>query len=603
MPLLHSGRFSTRKIAPLLTLALAGLSACTPLQTTAINEPDNIQSDEQQTLHYSTPELPVSQTTPHYRPMPADTLYSLLLAELAGQRQRYDVALDQYLRQASKTRDPDIAERAARIAQFVGSQPHAAAALTIWLEAEPDNPAAHQAAAQLEMEAGNFSAALRHLQHLQHLTGISQYDYLAANAGHLPAPQQQQLLHNLQQLRQQQPGNAALWFATGMLNQHLQQYDDALRDVNQALKLQPDMLSAALQKGRVLALLQRWDEALKWLSALRREHPQHKGIQVLQARILLEQRRMDEARDAFASLHQHFPDDTAILLSLALLDEETGNREQARDRFYQLLASQSHVSEAHFYLGRIADDEDDADTAINHFSQVGDSREYLPAQLRAAYLTQAAHGLDAARDYLQQQRQLHPRFRTELLRVEVELLSAEQQYPQALQLLTEALQETPDDTELLYTRAMIAERTADLPALERDLRRVLTLQPDNTEALNALGYALADRTDRWTEALPLIERALQLAPDNPAVIDSLGWVYFRMGQVDKALPLLQKAFSLMPDHEIAAHLGELLWITGDRQQAATVWQQGYEHTPDSDIINRTLERLQLTEDDLNAAHP
>lgn len=543
-----------------------------------------------------TPDTPPAATPPAIKPIPAATLYSLLVAEMAGQRQRFDIALYHYMEQARSTRDPAIAERAARIAQFVGSPPHASEAVDIWLQAEPHNPAPHQAAAQLLMEQGQHQQALQHLQELQRLTGISQYDYLAASAGHLPPAQQQELLGHLQQLRQQQPENASLWYACAIMQQHLQQYDAALSSTEKALQLDPQHLSAGIQKARILVLLKRPDNALQWLQKLRRQHPQNKGIQVLQARILLEQRRMEEALNAFRELHQNFPEDSAILLSLALLYEEAGQYEQASACFYQLLASQAHTNEAHFYLGRIADKEGRPDQAINHLSQVDSGREFLPAQLRAAQLMAQEHGLAAARDFLQDQQAQYPDQYIELLRIEVELLSSAGDYVSALELLSNALQQQPDHTDLRYTRAMLAERTDNLPLMETDLRHIIERQPQHAEALNALGYALADRTDRWAEALPLIERALAISPDNPAVIDSLGWVYFRMGNIERALPLLEQAFSLMPDHEIAAHLGEVLWLTGERERALEIWQQGYENTPDSPIINRTLERLQVNLD-------
>ena len=582
--------------AGLLLLLLSGCSVLAP--SSAPSAVPATATDPATTTTSSGRPVATAAATPVLKaqPIPAATLYSLLVAEMAGQRQRFDIALYHYMEQARSTRDPDIAERAARIAQFIGSLPHASEAVDIWLQAEPDNPAPHQAAAQLLMEQGQHQRALQHLQTLQRLTGVSQYDYLAANAGHLPPEQQKQLLQHLQQLLQQQPDNASLWYACAIMQQHLEQYADALNSAEQALHKDPQHLSAGIQKARILVLQARPDDALRWLQKLHRQHPQHKGIQVLQARILLEQRRMTEALDAFLVLHQNFPEDTAILLSLALLHEEAGQYEQASACFYQLLASQAHTNEAHFYLGRIADKEGRPDQAINHFSQVDSGREFLPAQLKAAQLMEQEHGLAAARDFLQEQQQAYPDQYIELLRIEVELLSSAADYVSALELLSSALQQQPDHTDLRYTRAMLAERTDNLALMETDLRHIIERQPQHAEALNALGYALADRTDRWAEALPLIERALAISPNNPAVIDSLGWVYFRMGDIDKALPLLEQAFSLMSDHEIAAHLGEVLWLTGERDRALIVWQQGYEQTPDSPIINRTLERLQVNLD-------
>jgi tetratricopeptide (TPR) repeat protein len=222
---------------------------------------------------------------------------------------------------------------------------------------------------------------------------------------------------------------------------------------------------------------------------------------------------------------------------------------------------------------------------------VTSSREFLAAQLNAAQLLNDTQGLDAARRYLDERRAQYPQQTSPLTRIEVELLASADRQHDAMALLNQALAIESDDHDLLYTRAMLAEQLDDLALLERDLRHLIQLKPDHAEALNALGYTLADRTDRWQEALPLVEKALALSPNNPAIIDSLGWIYFRAGQLDKALPLLQQAYELMVDHEIAAHYGELLWITGEKQRALDIWEEGLESNPDSDIIPETMQRL------------
>lgn len=587
--------------AVLVVISLLVISGCSTYATSK-TDANKVGYDEEQSLYYSVPEI--SEETPpvKYRPIEADTLYALLTAEMAGHRKRFDIALDHYLEQAQSTKDADIAERTVRIALFMGSSYHAIEALKVWLEVEPENPILHQTAAQVLMESGDFKQALVHMQTLQTLTGISQYDFLAANAGHLSQTYKEELLQDLQTIKLSQPQNPSLLYAEGLMLQQLKRYPESYAAIEEALRVKPDLLSAALQKARVLVLLERPEDAIKWLTKLRKKHPSNKGVQVLHARVLLEQRQYDKAHIAFKELHKNFPEDSNILLSLALLNDELGYKEEAKDSFYQLIVNEEHLSEAHFYLGRLAEEEGHTHEAISHFSQVAPSREFLAAQLKAAYLIKNEFSLITAQEFLRDNSEHYPNYKHDLFRIELELLIDDGEFNQALLLLGEALEHTPKNIDLLYTRAMLGERVNDLELLETDLRTILKIQPNHTDSLNALGYTLADRTDRFEEALQLIQQAYSQRPNSPAIMDSLGWVHFRMGDYEKALPLLEKAFSVFPDHEIAAHLGELLWLTDQQDKAIEVWQAGLQNNPASNTILNTLERLKINTDDWQATN-
>lgn len=536
------------------------------------------------------------------QPIASDTLFQLLAAEMAGQRQHYKLALDIYLEQAAKTQQPQIAERATRIAQFLGSPTHILLGLSIWLKLEPNNVDALQLQAATLMELGRYQEAITSIEQIQTVSGISQYEFLASAATGAPQGIQQGLNQQLQQIRQQQPQNASLWLATGIMQQHLGNYTVALSDVEKAIRLAPKLQLANMQKARVLLLQDKPKEALAWLNKLHKKNPEHKGIAVLRARVLLDLNHANKALIAFQEVQQSFPDDAAILLSLALLYDDLGYKDEAENSFHQLLDLGQYDNEAHFYLGRLGEERGDNVEALEHYTQVGLSREFLPAQVRTATLL-AEDALAVMQDYMAQQRRLYPKYKIELLRIETEILSDKGQTQEAIRLLDAALLSTPNHAGLLYSRAMLAERIGNLALLEQDLRQVLKLQPNNAEALNALGYTLVDQTDRWNEALPLIQRAYELAPNNPAIIDSLGWAYFRMGDMQRAKPLLEEAFQLVNDHEIAAHYGELLWIMGEKQQAMQVWKKGNENNPNSEIISKTLQRLNVDAEQLHATTP
>src|SRR5205085_7132546 len=157
-------------------------------------------------------------------------------------------------------------------------------------------------------------------------------------------------------------------------------------------------------------------------------------------------------------------------------------------------------------------------------------------------------------------------------------------------MLSKAVVTYPNSFELLYDRAMAAERVDKIDVLEKDLRRVIVMKPDYAHAYNALGYTLAEKTHRLAEARDLIEKAYKLSPDDPFILDSLGWVYYRLGNVDTALKHLQSAYDARPDPEIAAHLGEVLWKSGQRDAAQKVWRAALAENPNHESLLAVMQK-------------
>jgi len=581
--------FIARKILrPLhITAALVAtgtlVSGCSGLQQKAPDQP--------------TDSMPAPVVIEH-KPMPAQTMYSLLVAEMAGQRQRYDISLFHYMDQARKTRDPNVAERALRIAQFVGAGGFAAEASEIWLDVDPDDPGAVQAAAQVALTQQNFNRGLELYTRFYDMTGVAQFDFYAVTVTTQDANVQNTALSALVALSERYPSEGNLLYARALLEQSLDQPDTAIRHINKAMRLSPGLLPAAILKARIYAATGRVEDAIDWLDDVLDDHPDNKQIALLRGKMLLQAERMDDAREAFAMINHRFPDDPQIMLSLALLDTELGNTENARELLRSLISMGAHENEAHYYLARIANEQGDTDLALLHYRQIGQSREFLPAQLAASRLLKQEQGSDAALAYLKERSGQYPQYQSDIMRLSTDIMIQDKRFNEAIDILNRALDKNPDDISLLYTRAMLSERMGNLEGLESDLRHLLSIEPAHPEALNALGYSLANRTDRFEEAEPLIEKALSLQPDNPAIIDSLGWLYFREGKINEAGPLLMDAWSRMQDHEIAAHLGEWYWVTGNKDAALSTWKEGLELTPDSEIINETLQRLGISDGEL-----
>lgn len=528
------------------------------------------------------------------RPFPAETLYTLLVAEMAGSRERYDIALGGYIQQAHVTRDPGIAARAARIARYLNAREAALHTSLLWVEISPDDLEARFTAATELAQDGQLQAALEHSNYLREHDSTPIYQAIAAKAAASSPQEREALLVEYQALNQQYPKDTEIWVGLGLLYQQQNELDQALKASRQALKLDEELMPAIILETRLLSLMNRSDEALKRVSSLLKRHPDNDRLRLQYAR-LLASTDLEQAKEQFSELLLHNPNDPELIFSLGLVCKELGQLDEAREHFAVLAGYNHHRSSAHYYLGRIAEQQQQWNEALNHYLQVEPGPDLLPATLHTTDILVRGGQIPSAHKRLNALRKAFPMEAERFYLLEAEVLSKHLHLTNAQTLLTEGLQQFPNSPVLLYSRAMVNEKLDRLEEMEADLRLILQSDPNNYDALNALGYTLADRTTRYDEAYELIARALQLSPDNPAILDSMGWVQYRLGNHKEALEKLQQAMDAYPDHEIAAHLGEVLWVTGKQDAAERIWQQGLELNPDSRIIPAVMERLKTEE--------
>ncbi|MHC6227360.1 tetratricopeptide repeat protein [Pseudomonas sp. X10] len=519
-----------------------------------------------------------------------DTLYSLLVAELAGQRNRFDLALENYVNQAEKTQDAGISERAYRIAEYLGADQPALDTALIWARNAPQNLDAQRAAAIQLARVGRYDDSMTYMEKVLQGQGDTHFDFLALSAAETDQETRDGLQKSFDQLLAKYPDNSQLVFGKALLLQQDGSSQAALDLLEEHPPTQGE-IAPVLLRARLLQNVDRGSEALPLLRKAIRENPEDKRLRLTYARMLVEQDRLIEAKAEFVDLVQRYPEDDELRYSLALVSLENKDWDEAESYLQELIERDSNVDAAHLNLGRIREERDDPEGALREYALVGPGNDYLPAQLRQADILIANGRSAEASRLLAEAREAQPDYAIQLYLIEAETLGNNGKEAQANQVLEQAIKLYPDDPSLLYTRAMLAEKRDDLAQMEKDLRTIIAREPDNSMALNALGYTLADRTSRYAEAKALIDKAHQLNPDDPAVLDSLGWVHYRLGNLDEAERLLRQALERYPDHEVAAHLGEVLWANGKRREARQVWAKAFEAQPDSPILRKTLLRL------------
>lgn len=562
-----------------LLLALALLSGCQSMAPVSTDGTPPVEDSTQ------APEKPKV-----YGSFSEETIFSLLSAELAGQRNRFDIALDNYVTQAINTQDPGISERAFRIAEYLRADQAALDTAMIWARNAPDDLEAQRAAAVQLARAGRYDDSMAYMEKVLQGKGDTHFDFLALSAADTDQETRSGLMKSFDRLLERHPNNGQLIFGKALL---LQQDGDAQGALTLLEDNPPEAGEVApiLLRARLLQGLNRGDEALPLLEKSIKKYPDDKRLRLTYARMLVENNRMDDAKVEFSSLVQQYPEDDELRYSLALVCLEAKAWDEAKGYLEDLIARESHVDSAHLNLGRIAEERNDPESALIEYAQVGPGNDYLPAQLRQADILIGNGKTAEAQSRLAVQRDAQPDYGIQLYLIEAETLSANNQGDKAWSVLQQALKQYPDDLNLLYTRAMLAEKRNDLGQMEKDLRLIIQRDPDNAMALNALGYTLSDRTTRYAEAKVLIEQAHQLNPEDPAVLDSLGWVNFRLGNLDEAERLLRQALERFPDQEVAAHLGEVLWAAGKQREARQIWSKFLKEQPDSPILRGTIKRL------------
>jgi len=573
-----------------MTLFRAILCALIVLQTGCAQLPAEEHSDSAENAQPARKPEAAKALPP--QELTRELLYHYLLAEMAVNRQEYGLAAQLYVDLARKTRDPRIARRATNVAVHARQPALAVEAATLWLQADPESASARQTLASILISSGALQDVRPHLEVL--LSGGPEQTaqvFLQMNnllAHHADKAAVAKLVDELAQAHPKVPEGQ---LAAAQAYWNAGQIEAALNATRQALKLRPDWELAAL--FQVQALQRRSNaEAIAFARKYVDEHPAAKDMRLSLVRILVASHMNDEARQEIKALVQTYPDNPDIELTAGLLGVQMSDWTLADTHLRRALElNASGVDTIRFYLGQVNEERKNFDEALRWYEAVSRGEQYIPAQGRIAGIMAKQGKLAEARTMLRSIQPESIQQRVQLTHAEAAVLRDAGAYQDAFDLLAQAIEKLPNEPDLLYDYAMAAEKVNRLDVLEASLRKLIGLRPDHAHAYNALGYTLADRTDRLQEAYQLIDRALKLSPDDPFIQDSMGWVLFRLGRGQEAREYLEKAFKRRPDPEIAAHLGEVLWSEGQQDEARRVWRVTLEQHPGNETLQAVIKKF------------
>lgn len=551
---------------------------------------------------------PADNTTPrdsvNNSRLTAELMFEILLGELNTQQGEPGVGYSLLLDAARRTGDSRLYQRAVDIALQSRSGDAALEAANAWRQAHPQSREANRHVLQILLALNRVADTLLPLRTEINLAPPEERTsalvsipglYARVSNKKLAAQTIEQALAPYQARPDTGPIS---WTVIGHMRLLAGDLDGSYQAAQRSLALD-NASQAPLWLGLEL-MSQRYPGAEVLVTSALDKHPQP-DLRLGLARVLIEQLRLDDATAQLNRLTQDQPDFSPSWLLLGSVLAEKGEATAAEAAWKRYLGSvdvrdpklQRELAQVYLGLAQIASRRGDDAGAESWLARIDDPRSLARAQIQRAGILARQGKMPQARQVIAGLPERNPAERRTKLLAEVQLLRDHQAVEAAYERLTQALANEPDDAELQYELAMLAEKMNRLEEMERLLSAIIARTPTYYQALNALGYSLADRGIRLNEARDLIVRALAQVPDDPFITDSLGWVEFRLGRHQEALRLLQQAYRSRADAEIAAHLGEVMWTLGQRDQALQVWREGLRSAPDNATLRSTLQRLKV----------
>ncbi len=524
-------------------------------------------------------------------PTSEDVMFNVFAAEFLGGEGDLRGAVGFYLEAAMESGDPDVARRATRVAIAAQAWQQAAMAADRWALLEPDNIMAHENAAAAMLLTGDYSGAELQLERIIELMGNSTEAWVKVSsllAQSANPDKASSVLENVL-ARQGDVNNANAMYAQSQLAVRERDLDRAYELAVKAAELEPGHAEFLTWAGRLALNLKKTGAGLKYIERAWQLTPEDHDLALAYADLLARSGQADGARQVMESMPQ-LPD---VMLSRILFELGDKKTEAAEELFLEFSAMKfDDPLEKAYYQAQAAEALGKTQQAIDLYGLIKTGNNALGSGIRRAELMAREGDVALARQEL-----AYLRLQTSELLVEeswlaeARILRETGDRETALEVLDQALDQLPGSIPVRYSHALLAAELGWVDISENDLRIIISKQPENAAALNALGYTLADQTERYEEAEALIRQAYILQPEEAAIVDSMGWISYRRGRLEKAEEFLRRAWALERNPEIGAHLGEVLWARGKQEAARTIWRDALKVDSENPVLKETLQRL------------
>ncbi len=545
------------------------------------------------TAHADDPQAVTAGGQTGTEPTDEEVMYRVFAGEYLGSEGDMEGAVEEYLEAALRSDDAEIAKRATRVAYAAEAWQQAAMAADRWALLDPGNVTAHESAAAAMLLVGDYFGAEYQMMSILDLMDGSTEAWMLVSGLLSQAGDPGQAGDILEEILASRgtADNAYSMFARSQLAVRSQNIRRGFELARQAVELDPDQVEFLTWAGRLALNLKLTETGLEYIRRAWRLDSQNHDLTLAFADLLARNGREEEARTLLRDMKQT-PD---VMLSRILFELSAKDRPAAEQLFSEFEEMEfDDDQEKIFYQAQSAEALGFIPEAIVLYGGVTTGDRAMAAAIRIAELMAINGDIEAARQELARLRTAaNPAFKEESWLAEARILREAGRKEEAFQVLDEAIKNMPRSVAILYTHALLAAELGWVDIAEKDLRLVIVSQPENAAALNALGYTLADQTERYEEAEALIRQAYILQPEEASIVDSMGWIAYRLGRLQESIQFLQKAWRMDRNPEIAAHLGEVLWVSGQRDAAMTIWGEGRSIDRDNPVLVETLERLEV----------